>query len=87
LDEESHRILTQRAASLKVSIHELARFYVLQLLHDREYHAKVGREIVALQQQFIQQRVDFKLAVEALLVSAGHADPKEAKAWVEVNFS
>ena len=86
LDEESLQILVQRAALLKVSKHKLARTYVLQLLREEEERVALHEAVAGLHRQLVQQRMDFLLALEALLHSAGHASAKEAQDWVQANF-
>lgn len=86
LDEESHRVLTERAANLKVSPHELARFYVLQILQEEQERTALHDAVAGLHQQLIQQREDFLLGLEALLASAGKATAEEAHAWIHENY-
>ena len=86
LDEDCHKILAQRAALLKVSIHALARTYVLQLLREDEERVVLHEAVAGLHRQLVQQRMDFLLALEALLHSAGNVSAKEAQDWVRANF-
>ena len=86
LDEDSSRELASRAAKLDVSTHELARFYVLQVLQEDQERTALHDAIKGLHRQLIQQQQDFSLAVEALLASAGKASPTEARTWVHQNL-
>ncbi len=101
LDQENHRALVERAAKFKVSPHDLARSYVIQVLQEQEervaLHAAIDalhrdtiaglREgIAGLLRQGVQLRNDLLVAVEALLESAGQVDRAEAHTWVKENF-
>ena len=79
LDEASAAVLSQRAARLGVSPHELAREYVLVILAEAEERAALYAAIVALRQ-------DLGLATGVLLSAAGKVKEDEARAWVKANF-
>ena len=87
LDDESLRVLCERAAKLKISRHELARFYLLQVLQEEQERTALHDAIVGLHRQLVQQREDALLAVEALLASAGKASEAEARTWIKENFA
>ena len=86
LDEARHQSLVRRAAELGVSCHELARYHVVQLLSEAEDRAVLRADVIALQTEVAELRVDLAFAVEALLVSAGKVAPDEARAWVKENL-
>ena len=81
LDEASLRVLSHRAARLKVSRHELARHYVEELLHEPEERAALRAAVEALHHHLHEFRRDFSVAVEALLTSAGKVSEEEARKW------
>jgi hypothetical protein len=82
------RLLAGRARALGLSSGMLARLLVLQSLtdsHTAELAEEVARqrvELAGLREEFRAWRHRFALAVEALLVDAGKAEPDEAAAWV-----
>ena len=82
LDLDSSRVLAERAARLGVSPHELARHYVVELLHESEERAAFRTAFEQVQQNLEQFRNDFAFAVEALLSSAGKVSKEEARTWV-----
>lgn len=86
LDAGSHEILAARAAGLQVSVHALAKSYVLQLLHSEQERIALHREIAALHELCLRHRNDFLFAVEALLASAGQVSPEDARTWIHDNL-
>lgn len=86
LDEESSAVLCHRAAALGVSPHDLARRYLIEVLHEPEERAALRAAVVALHQEITGTREDIALATEALLASAGKVTDQEAHAWVEEHF-
>ena len=85
-DEESRRLLGQRAARLGVSPHDLAREYVREMLQEREERAVLRAALGELHEQLQQFRADFAFAVQALLTSAGKVSEGQAKRWVEASI-
>lgn len=86
LDTDARAILTRRAIALGISPHDLARHYVLELLHCNEERAALRDAIVQLRQEIIESRKDTALSTEALLASAGKASPEEASSWTRENL-
>ena len=86
LDEASRLVLGQRAAALDVSVHELARRYLIEVLQEAEERVALREAVVALHKEVSGSREDIALAVEALLTSAGKVSDHEAHAWVEEHF-
>jgi hypothetical protein len=87
LDEQSERILTERARRLQTSPHLLAREYVLEILQQAEERAALREAICELYRAQQQFRSDFAFAVEALLTSAGEISQDEARRWVEKSLT
>jgi hypothetical protein len=85
-DEESRRLLGQRAARLGVSPHDLARYYVLEMLQERQERAVLREALGELHEQFQQFRADFAFAVQGLLTSAGKVSENQARAWVNASI-
>lgn len=86
LDDKSRRVLGERAARLGVSPHELAKEYVLEKLSEKEERALLRmalNDLFAVNQQL---RGDIATTAEAILISAGKVDEKEAREWVERTF-
>ena|ERR1041384_4998519 len=86
LDEESSRILSERARSLGVSPHELARHYVIEFLHEPEERVALRQAVSILQELISRMREDQVLGLEALLTSAGKVNEKDAHKWIKANF-
>ena len=79
-EEEHSALLAERAARLGISPHELAREYVLEMLHEGEERAALRAAVASLRQ-------DIFVAAGALLTSAGKMSREEARAWVKTNYS
>jgi hypothetical protein len=86
LDDASRHALAERAARLGLSRHELARHYVLEMLHASEERAALREAIRGLGEQILHLREDLVLVAENLLTAVGKVDPEEMRAWVETNF-
>lgn len=86
LDVDSLRLLTEKAARSNVSVHELARTYVLEMLHMSEQIDRVGFAITNVWDDLYELREDLALSVQTLLVSAGKINRAEAEAWVDNNL-
>lgn len=93
LPNEDARRLAAQARAVGLSPGGLARLLVLQALtdsHTAELAEEVGRqrrELSALRGELRDWRRQLALAVEALLVDGGKAEPEEAAEWVRENLS
>jgi hypothetical protein len=87
LEPDEAELLSERAARLGVSSHELARHYVVEALVASEELAAIGTAVNALLHQMHSLRQDLALSVEALLASAGEVSEKQAHAWVEASLN
>jgi len=87
LDAESRRILDARAKLHECSSGHLARQYVLEGLMAQQEREALHAVITSLQNEVVSLREDLKIAVKALLVSAGKVDPQLAETWAENNLS
>jgi hypothetical protein len=86
LDDEHGKQLVKRAESLGVSVHELARHYVLLVLHEKDERTGIQKGMMALHQEMTELRKDVVVSTEALLTSAGKVSNANAKGWVRENF-
>jgi len=86
LDEPSRRALSERAARLKVSPHELARFYLTEVLADSEERRALREAICILREELSAFRRDFVFSLSAMLTSAGKVEEGKAEAWIKKNF-
>ena len=87
LEPDEAELLSERAARLGVSPHELARHYVVEALVASEELAAIGTAVNALLQEMHGLRQDLALSVEALLASAGEVSEKQAHSWVEASLN
>ena len=87
LDAESRRILDGRAKLFKRKSTDLARQYVLEALLQNQEREALHGVITSLQAEVVSLREDLKIAVTALLVSAGKVEPDLAQTWAENNLS
>ena len=87
LEPDEAELLSERAARLGVSPHELARHYVVEALVASEELAAIGTAVNALLQEMHGLRQDLALSVEALLASAGEVSEKQARAWVQASLN
>jgi hypothetical protein len=87
LDTESVEVLASRAKLLRVSVHQLARYYVQLALAQENETLNVGEKIETLGEAFIEMRKDVAVATEALLTSAGKVSDQNAKTWVIKNLT
>ena len=94
LDADSQRTLVERATTLNISPHELARRLVIEGLklspntpaaspHDP---AELLEGLQAVFYHLLETRKDIALAVEVLLSQAGQVSETEAHAWVRENY-
>jgi len=86
LDVEHGRVLAERAKTLGVSVHELARHYVLLMLHENDERSEVRDAIRALHQEIVEIRKDVVVSTEALLTSAGKVGASASRDWVRENL-
>ena len=93
LDPENGELLRIRADSLGVSVHELARTYMLETLHEERDRAALYQglihlrdEVKDLRNDFSELREDMALSIQALLVRAGKVSAKEAMDWVDTQL-
>jgi hypothetical protein len=86
LDEPNRRLLAERAHQLGVSPHELARHEVINALRQGDGLAELAEAVVTLEATLRQLREDVATVAEALLVSAGHVPPDQAREWVQTNL-
>lgn len=83
LDEEPLRVLVERAASLGISPHVLARQYVLEILGEAQERSALHHAIKTLIEETGQTHESLALGVEALLSSAGKVSEDSARDWVD----
>jgi len=86
LDVESLRLLTEKAARSNVSVHELARTYVLEMLYMSQQIDGVGFALTDVFEGLYELRENLALSVQTLLVSAGKITRAEAEKWVDNNI-
>jgi hypothetical protein len=86
LDDDSARALIERSYSLGVSVHELARHYVMEMLQEHEERAALRDAIRQLHEILQQHRADVAFAVRALLTSAGKVPEDKAEKWVKATI-
>src|SRR5580704_13342074 len=51
LDEDHKMLLSERARALKMSVHDLARQYVIQMLHEADERQQMVSAVLALKDQ------------------------------------
>ncbi len=79
LDPEAAAVLQERAIRLEVSVHALAREYVMEVLMEVD-------ERMAIRAALDRIHADLGLTAAALLTSAGKVNREQANAWVKENF-
>lgn len=87
LDDESQEVLAKRAGHMGISIHQMARHYVLQCLYEPEELSDLSQGLRDLCQEHVGLRADLANAVVALLSSAGKVEQDEAQTWVNDNLN
>jgi hypothetical protein len=87
VETEHGKVLLERAGSLGVSVHELARHYVILALTTKDERAELTNAITELQKELVEIRKDVAVAAEALLTSAGKVSPTDASNWVNENLN
>lgn len=86
LDEAGSKLLVERAKSLGVSVHQLARHYVITMLSENEERDQLGQMVEKMYLQIAEIRKDIGISTEALLSSAGKTEKSKAKEWVGNNL-
>jgi hypothetical protein len=100
LEKEYREVLAKRAECMNRSIHDLAKSYVQEMLHQgeeredlrealvmmSENHLRLQEQIIELQKAFIKIRNQLVVGIEGILVSVGHEDPEDAHNWIVSNF-
>jgi hypothetical protein len=92
LPADQARLLMDRAGQQGMSPGKLVRLLVVQALTDShtallaEEVSRLRQEVAGLREQLRALEERILLAVEALLVDAGHTEPDEAAEWVRTNL-
>ena len=98
LDDASRKLLGERAARLKISPHELARDYLIEMLKPspqrtvlQDQNAANEREVLwaalnSLHERMIDLRRDLVLVAEGILVATRAMTKEDARAWVDKCF-
>jgi HEAT repeat protein len=86
LDDDHTAVLVERANALKISVHELARQYVIQMLHENDERQQLLTALVALRNEIVEARKDISVSTQELMVSGGRATVAQAKGWVKENL-
>jgi uncharacterized coiled-coil protein SlyX len=92
LAADDARLLSNRARAIGLSPGQLARLLVMQSLQNTPLEeiaqelTHLRDEVAELREHLRDSQEKFALAVEALLVDAGRAEPAKAAAWVRNNL-
>lgn len=86
LEPEFGAVLFGRASTLGVSVHELARHYVMLVLQETQERSELRDAVTTLHRELTELRTDFSVATEALLTSAGKTSAANSKEWVKQNL-
>lgn len=86
LDAASRQVLGERAFRLKVSVHDLARDYVIEALQAQDVRFLLAQSLQGIEERLNLLRGDFATTTEAMLVNAGKIKAEEAHRWVEETF-
>lgn len=86
LDEADKKELAKRSLKAGVTVHELARAYVIDALHSKEEIPELRAAILSLHSQLVEMRRDFAVAVEMLLLTIGEDSKEDIKMWIEKNL-
>lgn len=87
LDADSRRLLEKRAASLRISSHQLAKLYVISELAEPEQRMVSHEVMTAILHGMGLLRDDLATVAEGLLVASGNYSAEEAHQWVVENFT
>ena len=86
LNEQSRRILHERAMEEGVSPHVLAKSYVLQVLREPADREGLINAAAFLCAEIIKVREEIATTAKALLIKAGHVDEEEVEKWIVENY-
>ena len=98
LDDASRKLLGERAARLKISPHELARDYLIEMLNPSPQRTALDDQTAAnerevlwaalngLHERMIDLRRDLVLVAEGIIVATGAMDKQGARAWTKKCF-
>lgn len=86
LNDDVQIALAARADVLGVSVHELARHYVMEMLGQGEERSALREAVVAVHNEVHLLRENVMISIRALLSSAGRVKPDEAEKWTEKVF-
>lgn len=86
LQADAAQTLAERAERLGVSPHELARHYVLEVLHEPYERAALHEAVSSLHVEIHKVRGDVATAAEGLLVAGGKVSAEDARDWITENF-
>ena len=87
LDDESRCLLAARSARLGLSVHELARFYVIEALKEPEEKYALRMIADTIHRELTAFREDHALATEVVLRTLGKQSEQEIIKWVEDNLN
>ena len=87
LGDEKYVELSRRAKGLGVSPHELARYYVVEMLLEKEGRTELRKVADALGEHIREAGKDIALASEALLSSVGTVSEKQTQEWTRQNLN
>jgi len=86
LDDDHIAVLVERANALKISVHELARQYVIQMLHENDERQQFLAALMAVRDEILETRKDIAVSTQELMVSGGRATVTQAGGWVKENL-
>lgn len=86
LDDDHATVLVERAKALKMSAHDPARQYVIQMLHENDERQQLLTAVVNVRDELSETRKDIAVSTQELMVSGGRATATQAKDWVKENL-
>jgi hypothetical protein len=86
LDDSSNRLLAKRAAKMGISVHALAKLYVLDALEANAERQQMLARLENLHLGVLGLRSDLATSIKAILTNVGSLDVKEVDAWIRANF-
>ena len=86
LKEPHQGPLTKEALRLGISVHELARSFVVTALEEKSQVADLNEAVTKMRDDLAGLRRDLATVTEVLLYGAGKVDDKEAAEWVNANL-
>ena len=87
MEETDGAALATRAKSLGVSVHELARHYVVLAVNERDKRTELHDVLLAVRAEILDLKRNVVLSTQALLTSAGKVPAETALDWVKKNLS